>query len=221
MKRHIGIIKRTSDSHDIEEALAVLDERDLRQLITELVDQLDSGTRGLAIDRIVDRATRKNAGWAPKGPTGEAVAKILAFAKAARQDGWTEPEVVDGYLRQGSAAFLRKDYETARRIFGTLLPPLSCGEIVVGQEEMVEEALSVGVQACAASHVVSVYMTSAPDDRPEAVRAAIEDVGDLGVFSQPLRAMECVATEPLPDFQAFVRRWRSLIESSAPGSQSG
>jgi hypothetical protein len=105
----------------IDGALEVLDARELRDLLREL----DVDTQGRVIDRLVARAARRGTGWVPKGPDEQAVAEALSFAMAAARDHYADPRAVDRFLRRGTDAFLRKDYEAARRIFHALLPPIS------------------------------------------------------------------------------------------------
>jgi hypothetical protein len=51
------------------------------------------------------------------------------------------------------------------------------------------------------------------------VRAAIREVGDLGLFWKPLEEMEGVAIEPLPGLDNFLPRWRALVEDSVRGDE--
>jgi len=196
----------------IDGALEVLDARELRELLRDLLRELDVDTQGRVIDRLVARAARRGTGWVPKGPDEQAVAEAISFAMAAARDHYADPRAVDRFLRRGTDAFLRKDYEAARRIFHALLPPIAGADIDLGQDEMADEVLTVDAGQCAARYVVSTYMTANPERRPAAVHAAIRATGDLGLFREPIAEMESVSVEPLPDLDEFLPRWRDLVE---------
>jgi hypothetical protein len=219
MSRSRAVVGR-SGSSEIEGALEVLDAEYLRELIRDSLRALDADARGRVIDRLVAQAATKGAGWKPKGSDEHAVAEAVAFAKAAERDHYSEPRAVDRFLRRGTEAFLRKDYEAARRIFHALLPPIAVADIDLGQDEMADEVLTVDVGQCAARYVVSTYMTADPGQRPDAVHAAILAAGDLGLFWEPIAEMEGVAVEPLPDLGGFLPRWRALVEKEASGGAS-
>jgi len=148
-------------------------------------------------DRLIERAARSGAGWAPPGPPAETVSSIVSFAKAAERTGYADPRQVDEYLREGISAFLRRDYVAAFDVFRCLLVPIGDGEIDLGQDELVEEVLSVDPAACAAMHVVAAYMSAEPIHRADTVSSAIDDVRGFGHFWAPLREMEGVALEPV------------------------
>jgi hypothetical protein len=199
----------------IDGALEVLDARELRDLLRDLLRELDVDTQGRVIDRLVARAARRGTGWVPKGPDEQAVAEALSFAMAAARDHYADPRAVDRFLRRGTDAFLRKDYEAARRIFHALLPPIAGADIDLGQDEMADEVLTVDAGQCAARYAVSTFMTADPERRPAAVHAAIRAAGDLGLFREPIAEMEGVAVEPLPGLDEFLPRWRDLVEKEA------
>jgi hypothetical protein len=77
------------------------------------------------------------------------------------------------------------------------VPTIAEGAVDLGQHEMLDEVLGVDVGACAAQYVVAEYMTATKDERPRAVRSAIEQIECVGSSSDPLREMERVAVEPL------------------------
>jgi hypothetical protein len=198
----------------IEEALDALDADELRKLLRDMLLELDDRAHGRIVNEVIDRAARNSSAWTPSGPSDEFVASVVAFAEAAKRVGYADPSDVDGYLREAANAFLAKDYPAAFLIFRALLIPVSVADIDLGQHEMVDEVLAVDVSACAAQYVVSMYMTAAGKDRAKAVRAAIGDVDGVGHFWEPLREMERVAVEPLPELDDFLPSWRGIIEES-------
>jgi hypothetical protein len=186
---------------------------ELREVVRGLLLELGEKAHARAMSSIIHRAAGGGTGWAPAAVSEEEVAEVLEFAKAAEQVRQAEPSEVDEYLRRGLAAFLRKDYRSAHRIFGALLPPIGDGGIDLGQHEMVDEVLGAAPSECAAQYVVSAYMLAPSAGRAEAVRAAIDKVRGVGYFSEPLRELERVAVEPLPALGDFLPEWRALITS--------
>ncbi len=205
--------KPTPDATVTEAALDAMDAGELRALIRDIIPWLDEATRARLVNALVDRAARNPSGWVPAGPTHAVVADIVAFAEAATRVGRADPSDVDDYLRQGSNAFLGKNYPAAFRIFRALLLPIGNVDIDLGQHEMLDEVLGVDVAACASQYVVCMYMTATPEDRGKAVLSAIDEMHGIGHFWAPLRELERVAIEPLPDFDDFLMQWKALVES--------
>lgn len=204
-----------SEQSEIDDLLAAMDASELREAVRDVLLELDDRAHMRVVTSLIERAARGNSGWAPAGPGRGEVAEVVAFVHAAQRVGYADPLDVDERLRRGSAAFFRKDYSAARGIFGTLLKPLGNGEIDLGQHEMVEEVLGVEPSACAAQYVVSIYMTSKPELRAGAVRAAIAEVRGVGHFFEPIRELERVAVEPLPGLDDFLTRWRAVVAKEA------
>jgi len=206
--------KPTPDSSVTDAALDALDAGELRTLIRDMIPWLDDATHARLVNVLVDRAAR-NSGWVPEGPGDAAVREIEAFAAAAKRVGCADPSEVDAYLREGSNAFLGMNYRGAFEIFRALLIPVGYGDIDLGQREMLDEVLGVDTAACAAQYVVSMYMIAMPRNRGKAVLSAIDDVRSIGHFWAPLRELERVAVEPLPELDGFLAQWRSLVEERA------
>ncbi|MBK8481859.1 MAG: hypothetical protein IPL40_11880 [Proteobacteria bacterium] len=196
-----------------EAALEAMDAGELRALIRDIIPWLDEAVHARLVNALVDRAARNPSGWAPAGPTDARVADIVAFAEAATRVGRADPSDVDDYLRQGSNAFLGKNYPAAFRIFRALLLPIGNVESDLGQHEMLDEVLGVDVAACASQYVVCMYMTATPQNRGKAVLSAIDEMRGIGHFWEPLRELERVAVEPLPELDDFLSRWKPLVES--------
>lgn len=205
---------------DVDAALAALSADDLREVVREMLLELDDKAHSGVINSLIQRAARGGSGWAPAALSDDDVAGALAFAKAAERVGQADPSDVDEHLRRASSAFLRKDYSAAHRIFGALLRPIGDGEIDLGLHEMVDEVLGADTTACAAQYVVSTYMLSPPPERAAAVRAAIAEVQGLGHFWEPIRELERVAIEPLPGLKDFLPEWRALIAQKPAGERN-
>ena len=203
----------------VDAALDAMDAEQLRGLIRALIPWLDDATQARLMNEVVDRAARASSGWAPTTPTERRVDEIEAFVAAARRVHYADPSDVDDYLREGTHAFLARDYPAAFRIFRALLIPIGDGDIDLGQHEWVDEVLGVDVDACAKQYVVAMYMTSSPKNRARAVYSAIEDVQGVGYFFEPLRELERVAVDPLPEFDDFLAQWRTLVEERVAGAE--
>jgi len=206
---------------DVDTALAAMDAGELGDVVREMLLELDGRAHGRVVRAIIGRAARGGSGWAPAALKDADVAEAVAFAEAAKRVGHADPSDVDACLRRGTAAFLRKDYAAADRILGALLRPIAEGEIDLGQDEMIDEALGVDANECAVQYVVSAYMTSDPPRRAEAVRAAIDEVRGAGCFFEPIQELERAAVEPLPDLGHFLSQWRAIVAKEAAGDRCG
>lgn len=204
---------------EVDAALAAMGADELREVVRDMLIELDDRAHRRVVGSLIERVARGTSNWAHPGPSEAIATEIVAFAEAAQRTGYADPSEVDDYLRQGSNGFLSKGYPAAARIFRALLPPIGDGEIDLGQHEMVDEVLGTDVSACAAQYVVSVYMTSTRDERATAIGEAIDEVQGVGHFWEPLREMERVAVEPLPDLDDFLPKWRARIESSMPAER--
>ena len=121
-RRHTSTSKDVSV--DIDAALDAMDAETLRELIRDLLIEFDDRAHSRILDEIAARAARSQSGWAPDALPSSTVAAILSFAESSARVGYAEPSEVDEYLRQGIHAFLARDYRSAYRVFGALLPPL-------------------------------------------------------------------------------------------------
>jgi hypothetical protein len=202
-------------------ALAALSADALREVVREMLLQLDDKARNSAIHALIERAARGGSGWAPAALRDDEVTDALAFARAAVRAGRAEPSDVDEHLRRASGAFLQKDYSAAHRIFAALLLPIADVDIDLGQDELVDEVLGTDAAACPAQYAVSTYMLSPPAERAGAVLAAIQAVRGLGHFWEPLGELERVAVEPLPGLDGFLPAWRALLEQRPAGRRGG
>jgi tetratricopeptide (TPR) repeat protein len=204
--------KPTPDASSTEAALDAMDADGLRALVREMMPWFDDVLHARFVNALVDRAARTTPSWAPKAPDSAQVGEIQEFAEAAKRIGYAEPSDVDAYLRQGANAFLAKNYAAAFQIFRALLIPAGHGEFHLGQDEMIDEVLGIDPATCAAQYVASMYMTATPQDRGKAVLSAIDEMHGIGHFWEPLRELERVAIEPLPDIDDFLVQWKALVE---------
>jgi hypothetical protein len=206
---------RAGAAFDPDSALAALDVEALRSFVRTYADTLDDEPRAALVGALAEHAARHR-GYRPATPGAEAVRAAQRFAAAAREVGFAEPGDVDDHLRAGSAAFLARDYAAARAIFEAILPPIAAAEVDLGQQELVDDVLTVRVDDCAAAWLASVYLTATPADRPAAVRATLAAVDAVATLVEPLAAMERVALEPLPGWAEFLPRLVALLERETP-----
>ncbi len=206
---------RMAGRNDVEAALAALDANALRDLVRDTLCHLDEPDGGRVVGSIIERAARASRGFVPTPVAAAQVEETLAFARAARREAYADPVEMDKHLRRGSNAFLGKDYAAAGQLFGALLKPIAEGDIDLGQDELPDEVLGVDLNDCQAQYLVSAYMTSAPQKRAEAVRAAIEAVN--ASVTEPLHEMERVAVEPLSELEEFLPKWRAIVEAETRG----
>lgn len=207
-------------SPDLDAALATMSADALRDVVREVLCDLDEPKYSTVVGSLITRAARGGGEWQPAAVTDAQVAEVIEFVKAAELAGQASAPEVDAYLRRGAAAFLRRDYAAAQRIFGALLPAVGDGNVYLGQHEVVDEVLGADLGECAAQYVVAVYMLAPSAERAHAVHVAIHQVDGVEPFWEPLRAMERVAVEPLTDLTDFLPRWHALIASSATGKRT-
>lgn len=197
---------------ELESALEAMSAEELRSFLLETLTKIDDAARATLVDTLLVRAARGSGRWRPSGPPPRLVQEVGTFVEASRQLGHAPAYQVDAFLRQANKAFLATEYETARAIFELLLPPITEGEIDLGQHELVDEVLTVSVHECAAQYLVAVYATTPARERPTALMSALEAVQSLTYLGQPIATMERCSVEPLPDLTAFLPRWLEHLE---------
>lgn len=195
---------------EIDGALEDLEAAELRELVREHLRRVEPAVRGTLVDAIVHRAAREGSTRLPEAPGVDEVEEIVAFA-ASSIGTFVEPRAVESRLRRASIAFFRKDYPAARRIFAALLPPLASAGFDLGEDEMVDEVLSVDLESLSAQYAVSVYATTEPAQRARTLRDLLGELERLAAFAKPIAAMERAALEPLPDLDAFLPEWHRLL----------
>ncbi len=70
---------------DVQAALAAMDADELRQVVGEVMLELDDCAQGRVASAIIRRGARGGSGWAPAALDGADVAEAVAFAQAADQ----------------------------------------------------------------------------------------------------------------------------------------
>lgn len=201
----------TTAKSDFDAALEFLEADALRLLVRNLALDLDTAARDELSDLVLERAARS--GWRPGRDAGVAI-RAAAFAKTATKTGFADPEGVDRHLRSADRAFFACDYETARGAYQPLFEMLGRGDVDLGQHELYEDVLTVGLHASATRFLAATVVVSDPSARVDALRAALQSVRDVARFHTPLREIERVLDGKLPDESAFLRGWASKLERS-------
>jgi len=93
---------------DLARALDAMTADELRSFVRDALDRLDHEPRTALVDSLIARAAKGSSGWRPPGPSREIVDEVKRFAREARRVGSADPIEVDGYLRQGTKAFLAR-----------------------------------------------------------------------------------------------------------------
>ena len=93
-------------------------------------------------------------------------------------------------------------------------------EIDLGQDELVDDVLTVDIHEVAAQYLASVYATTPLPRRAAALSNAIDAIEGITSFWEPIGQMESVSTSPLPDLDAFLPHWvKQLRRSPSPVSE--
>ena len=209
---------RNGSAWNLTEALEALTVEELRAFVVDALERLDDGPRADLEDMLLKRAAQGSSGWKPAPPSAAFVEEARAFATAARRVGQADPAEVDDYLRQAITASLAGDHAAARAVFEALLEPIGDGDIFLGQDEMVDELLSVDLHECVCRHVTSVYATTPAGERAEAVLKAIEAAGGLSYLRDPIEEITTALGGPPPDLVAFLPAWIERLERDAKPS---
>ncbi|MFC1539905.1 hypothetical protein ACFL41_00280 [Gemmatimonadota bacterium] len=201
------------DVSEVDRAIDAMTVEELRALLRAMRDRLEYEPLVELEGTLIAHAARGSAGWKPTGPPTTVLDEVGEFVTAARCTGRADPEEVDIFLRQARNAFLAGDPELACAIFDSLLPPIADCEIDLGHHEMLDEVITTDLRECSAQYLASVYLTTPEEDRPAALRVAINVVEPITWVHDPLEQMETAAAAPLPDLEDFLPRWVSLLET--------
>jgi hypothetical protein len=203
---------RPGRAENLTEPLAALSAEELRRFVSDALERLDDGPRADLEDLLLQRAARSKSGWKPLPPSPVFVEEARAFAAAARSVGAAEPSEVDDFLRRAMTASLAGDHASARAAFEVLLEPIGNGDIFLGQDEMVDEVLSVDLHECLRRFVTAAYVTTPVADRPEAVLKAIDAANGLSYVRDPIEEIAGTLGGSVPDVEAFLPLWIARLE---------
>lgn len=88
------------DSSVIGAALAAMSADELRELVRDMLLQLDDRAHGRIVNSLIERAARNASGWTLTGPCDDGVSEIVSFAEAAMRVGYAKPAEIDDHLRE-------------------------------------------------------------------------------------------------------------------------
>jgi hypothetical protein len=120
---------------------------------------------------------------------------------------------VDSLLRQAITASLAGDHASARAVFEAVLEPISSGDIFLGQDESVDEVLSVDLHECLVRLLTAVYLTTPLEDRPNALVATADSAN--GYLRDPIEEIASAIGAPVPELDAFLPLWIARLEELA------
>ncbi|WP_147443550.1 hypothetical protein [Corallococcus sicarius] len=213
--RYRGHAVRAGRGKSLHDALSTLPAEALRAVIAEALEWQGEGPRGKLEEALLRRVAAAGAGEGSAGPPSARVVDVERFAAAAQRVGCADPSEVDDALQQGIRASRAGDHATACAIFRALLLPVANADIDLGQDELVEEVLSVDLQDCTIRYLAAVYMTTPVAARADAIAAAIDEVPGLAYFSDPVEELQAALGGTLPDRDAFLSAWISRLERDA------
>ena len=85
MRRSPKVVEKVPS--DLDTALATMSAEALREVVREMLLELDDRAHARVVASLIARAARTGVGWAPAPVTDEQVAEVLAFVKAAERVG--------------------------------------------------------------------------------------------------------------------------------------
>jgi hypothetical protein len=195
--------------------LEQLDAAALREVITEMGADLEPEE----LARLVDIATRKlvKAKGRRALPSGEdpqrLVADVSRYARSIKVTARGNPSDLDALFTRLNAAWMRGEHEAFRVGMMDIVGALHSG-VDLGHDELYSEVLSTDVYELAKRLLVSVYLTTSGDERPAAIAKVNDAMGVLmAAEDTPIRAMEEVALERLPDLDEFARAWAAHLRA--------
>jgi hypothetical protein len=97
-------------------------------------------------------------------------------------------------------------------MFEAVFTPICQGDIDLGQQELVEEALSVDLHECVRHFIAGAYATTPLDVRADAIIASIETASGLSYLQDPLAEIEHALGGKPPDLDAFIPFWIARLE---------
>ena len=107
----------------------------------------------------------------------------------------------------------RGDYASARSAYEALLGAVaSAVNGSTEHDDLAAEIFTTMMSDASARYLVALYETTPDQARAETIWAALEGPARVGHLLEPLSTLERYAQDPLPDFDAFVAQWVSLLE---------
>ena len=217
-ERYVATTVQPGRTESVKDALAALSAEELRLFVGQALDGLDATARAVIEDRLLQHAVRSRSGWKPVPPSASVVREATTFAATARRQGQAEPSEVEHYLRYAINASLAGDHVAARPMFEALLVPINNGDIFLGQDELVDEVLSIDLHECMCRFASAVYVTTPIAARADALLKTIDDTHGLSYLRDPLDEIATTLGGELPDVEAFMPLWIARLELESGSS---
>jgi hypothetical protein len=217
-ERHTGSTRQTDRGDSVRSALAALSPDELRLFVIESLEGLDPSVRGALEDRLLQHAARSASGWKPEHLSTAVVEDAKAFAARARADGEAKPSDVEDFLRCAVSASLAGDHASARTVFEALLVPISNGDIQLGQDETVDEVLSIDLHECLCRFAGAEYVTTPIAARADALLKTLDNTHGLSYLHDPIDDIARALGAELPDLDAFMTLWIARLEHESASS---
>ena len=119
--------RHTSTSMDVnidfDAALDAMDAEALRELIRDLLIEVDDRAHSRILDEITARAARSQSGWAPDALPLSTGTAILSLAESAARVEYAEPSEVDEWTSQSIQDTSQPQNEARSKASG-LTPPM-------------------------------------------------------------------------------------------------
>lgn len=217
-ERYVGSTVQTGRTASVKDALSALSAEELRLFVGEALERLDANARAVLEDRLLQHAARSSSGWKPAPPSTAVVGQATTFAAIARRQGEAEPSAVEDFLRYAITASLAGDHVSARTVFEALLVPISNGDILLGQDETVDEVLSIDLHECMCRFASAVYVTTPIAARVDALLRTLDDTHGLSHLRDPVGEIATTLGGELPDVEAFMPLWIARLELESRSS---
>lgn len=203
--------QRRSDS-DLATLRAQLDQLDaaaLRDLLVELTPELEQSAFARLVDAAARRIvrTRGRSALSPGEEPQRLAADVSRFARAMKCAARASPSDLDAIFARLDAAWVRGQHLAFHAGVMDIVGALESG-VDLGHRELYSEVLRTDVHEVARRLLVSVYLTTPPNERPVAIEKAGAAMDVLmAQQDEPLRAMEETALEPLLELHQFAHAW--------------
>jgi hypothetical protein len=145
------------------------------------------------------------------------LADVDAIVREMKSHARATPRRLDELFARLNRAWIRGEHATYSAGVGAIAEALY-GGVDLGQDELYIEVLETDFTEVGRRYLVSVYLTTPPEQRAAALHRACLA---LGVFEccelAPIAAMEASALEPLPALDAFAPAWAAHLRHALTG----
>ncbi len=209
---------------DFEAALGALSRDQLCDFLRSYARSLDAEGRGAFDEALVVFDRGAGSGLFPISRRDPCLlADITDFLQDAQGEGeGGDFFEFDELLERIANVFERGDYASARSAYEALLGAVAnASHSSTDHDDLAAEIFTTMMSDASARYLVSLYETTPEGERAQAVWSALEGPARVGHLHEPLSTLERYAQDPLPDFDAFVGHWVSLLEDKVRLSRRG